>query len=86
MSIGVGELSQSLKLKPSFGAFPPTFHVPTSILIFSIKFKSIFNNYVVEKTLYYFYLNFKFYYIILGFKKYIYIFDNLKTKSKSKNI
>ena len=32
MSAGAGDLSQSFKFKPSWGDFPPTFHVPTNIL------------------------------------------------------
>lgn len=32
MSAGEGHVSQFLKFKPSFGDFPPTFHVPTNIL------------------------------------------------------
>lgn len=37
MSAGDGDVSQLLKSKPSFGDFPPTFHVPTNILTLRIK-------------------------------------------------
>ena len=53
MSAGAGDLSQSFKFKPSWGDFPPTFHVPTNILTNANYATVTTNSQIIIKTSHY---------------------------------